>query len=84
MLLNINGVSAPMVQNVLQRYPTPRALAEALESHGRACAARGLPPIEAKWLLDDVLLPGRRRRKLSETVCDFFLLHDLRAAPPGS
>ena len=57
MLLNVHGLSAEMVANVLQRYPTPRALAEALDAHGRACALRGLPTEQAGWLLEEVLVP---------------------------
>ena len=41
--LQIVGLSAPMVSNVLQRYPTPRALCEAFELNARACAARDSP-----------------------------------------
>jgi hypothetical protein len=32
MLLNIHGLSAEMVHHILQRHPTPRALAEAMDA----------------------------------------------------
>ena len=79
MLLNVVGVSARMVQNVLQRYPTPRALAEAIDAHARACALRGAPEAHGGWLLAEVLVPGHCRRKLSEAVSDFFCRRDLAA-----
>ena len=82
MLLNIHGLTAPMVSNVLQCHPTPRALAEALDSHGRACAQRDLGGGHAKWLLAEELVPGKKRRKLSEAVTDFFVLEDLPPDPP--
>lgn len=82
MLLNIVGVTAPMVQNVLQRYPTPRALVEAIDGHARACALRQAAPLQCKWLLEDLLVPGHRRRKLSETVCNFFCVRDLDSSAP--
>ena len=82
MLLNIHGLTAPMVANVLQKHPTPRALAEAMDAHGRACSLRGLPEKHAKWLLADDLVPGKKRRKLSETVTEFFVLDELPPDPP--
>ena len=72
MLLNIHGLSAPMIGEILRRYPTPRALAEALDDHQRGCAKRGLPTAHAGWLLADELVPGKRRRKMSEVITDFF------------
>ena len=83
MLLNIHGLSAPMVSNVLQRHPTPRALAEALDSHARACSLRSLPADHSGWLLAEVLVSGKKRRKLSENVTHFFTLADLpKDLPP--
>ncbi|KAL1519336.1 hypothetical protein AB1Y20_022862 [Prymnesium parvum] len=78
MLLNIAGVNAPMVQNVLHRYPTPLSLVEAIDHHRRACTLRGLPALEGKWLLADILVPGCRRQRLSETITDFFCKSDLK------
>ena len=57
-----------MVANVLHKHPTPRALAEAMDAHARACTLRNLPGGHAKWLLAEDLVPGKKRRKLSETV----------------
>lgn len=73
MLLNVHGMSAPKVDRLLAAYPTPRCLVEALEAHRDACAARGAPPVEAGWLLAELLEPGRRLRKLSEAVTAVFV-----------
>ena len=82
MLLNIHGLTAPMVANVLHKHPTPRALAEAMDAHARACTLRNLPGGHAKWLLAEDLVPGKKRRKLSETVTDFLTLEDLPLDAP--
>ena len=82
MLLNIHGLSAEMVANILQRHPTPRALAEALDSHGRACDLRGLPPEQRGWLLAEDLVPGKKRRKLAGDVTRFFCDEDLPVDTP--
>ena len=86
MLLNLHGLSPPMIANVLAKYPSPRALAEAMECHERACVARGLPSAHARWLLADDLVPGKRRRKLSETITDFVMAEEYPTppAPPAS
>ena len=42
---------------------------------------RGLPTAHAGWLLAEDLVPGKKRRKLSETVTDFFCLDELPAEP---
>lgn len=78
--LQVHGLSAPMVTNLLHRFPTPRALAEALDSHARACELRELPAEQSRWLLAEVFVPGKKRRKLSETVSSFFMAEELPAA----
>ena len=84
MLLNVHGLSAPMVANVIARYPTPRCLAEAIDSHRRACELRGGAAEKASgWLLADVLVPGKTRRKMSETLTSFFVLDELPDDAPA-
>ena len=48
-----------------------------MDAHGRACMLRGVPDARTKWLLSEDLVPGKKRRKLSETLTDFFTLEDL-------
>ena len=61
----------------LLQHPTPRALAEAMDAHERACTFRGLPDAHKGWLLAEVLVPGKKRRKMSEVVTRFFCEEDL-------
>ena len=67
MLLNVHGLSAAKVAHVLARYPTPRRIVEAVDAHKAACATAR----EEGWLFAEVLEPGRRLRKLSETLTAF-------------
>ena len=82
MLLNVHGLSAEMVSQLLARHPTPRALAEALDAHKRECDARGLPREQGGWRLAEELVPGKKRRKLSQLVTAFFCDEELEREPP--
>lgn len=86
MLLNLHGLTPPMIANVLAKYPTPSALVEAIDAHASECAARGLPTEHARWLLAEVLVPGKKRKKMSESITDFFCQHEYPTppAPPAS
>ena len=79
MLLNVHGLSAAKVAHVLARYPTPRRIVEAVDAHRAACATAR----EEGWLFAEVLEPGRRLRKLSETLTAFVSDEVYAAADDG-
>ena len=83
MLLSVHGMATDKVARLLERYPTPREVAEALEAHRRECAARGEPK-EAGWLFAELLEPGKRRRALSEKLTEFFDSREYADAPAAA
>ena len=81
MLLNIHGLTPPMIANILAKHPTPSDLADAMDAHASNCAAGAGHANQAQWLLADELVPGKRRRKMSETITEFMSL-DTYPTPP--
>jgi hypothetical protein len=73
MLLSLDGLGAPKIEHLLSRYPTARAVCEALEAHRVRCQGAGLQPgsREEGWLFADLLEPGHSRKALSHKLTAF-------------
>jgi hypothetical protein len=78
MLLSIDGMTPPTIENLLALYPTARAVCEALEAHRAHCRTLGLLPgaKEEDWLFERILDPGHSRKALSQKLTVFFTARD--------
>jgi hypothetical protein len=81
MLLSIDGMSPPYIENLLAHYPTTRAICEGLEAHRARCRASGMPPgsKEEEWLFEKIIDPGHSRKALSQKLSLFFTARDYPA-----
>lgn len=86
MLLSIDGMTPPKIENLLAHYPTARAVCEALEAHCARCRASGLPPgaKEEEWLFEKIIEPGHSRKALSQKLSIFFTARDYPSEQSGT
>ena len=75
------GLTASMVERLLERWAAPAELMAALESHE---SVWGSGSKEAGWLFAEVLEPGNMKYKLSERLTDFFWKFDYKEHGAGA